>query len=67
MLLWASPANLLEREIVRGIGGTIRMKNWTVLMPLESNEYQMLTAHIVDDLLYVPKVCTNMVMDLVRQ
>ena len=65
-LLWASPANLPEREVVRGIGGTRKTKNWTVLMPLENNEYQIVTAQTVDDLLYVPQVCTNMGMDFLR-
>ena len=36
-------------------------------MPLESNEYQIVTAQTVDDLLYVPQVCTNMGMDFLRQ
>ena len=65
-LLWASPANLPEREVVRGIGGTRKTKNWTVLMPLENNEYQLVTAQTVDDLLYIPQVCTNMGMDFLR-
>ena len=35
-------------------------------MPLENNEYQIVTAQMVDDLLYIPKVCTNMCMDFLR-
>ena len=58
--LRASPIKLPDRELVRGIGGTRRTKNWTVLMPLENDEYQVVTAQTVDELLYVPQVCTKL-------
>ena len=65
-LLWASPANLPEREVVREIARTRKTKNWTVLMPLQNDEYQIVTAQTVDDLLYIPQLCTNMGMDFLR-
>ena len=55
-LLWASPANLPEREVVRGISGTRKTKNWTVLMPLQNDEYHIVTTQTVDDLLYIPQL-----------
>ena len=50
-LLWASPANLPEREVVRGIACTRKTKNWIVLMPLQNDEYQIVTVQKVDNLL----------------
>ena len=55
-LLKASPANLPEREVVRGIAGTRKTKNWPVLMPLQNDEYQVVTAQTVEDLLYIPHI-----------
>ena len=65
-LLWASPANLPDREMVIGIAGTRKTKNWTVLMPLQNNEYQIVTAQTVEDLLYIPQLCNNMGMDFLK-
>jgi hypothetical protein len=35
-------------------------------MPLQNNEYQIVTAQTVKDLLYIPQLCTNMGMDFLK-
>ena len=66
-MLHAAPANLPQREKVRGIGGVRKTKNLTVLMPLANKSYQVVTAQTVDSLLFVPQVCTDLGMKFLKQ